>query len=140
MIKRRHRFKHPIRIRGYVQDVVALMHRASLLISKPGGLTVAEAMATGLPLILIRPLPGQEKGNTDVLVRYGAAVHLQRDRDVPPVVTTLLGKPAILDMMRMRARELGKPDAAGDTARVILAEIGDKMGSGCQDSGCRRGK
>lgn len=121
LIKHRHRFKHPIRIRGYVKDVVALMHRASLLISKPGGLTVAEAMATGLPLVLIRPLPGQEKGNTDVLVRYGAAVHLQRDRDVPPVVTTLLGKSAILGMMRMRARELGKPDAALDTAREILA-------------------
>lgn len=123
LIKRRHRFKHPIRIRGYVQDVVALMHRASLLISKPGGLTVAEAMATGLPLILIRPLPGQEKGNTDVLVRYGAAVHLQRDRDVPPVVTTLLSKPAILDMMRARARELGKPDAALDVAKAVLSGL-----------------
>jgi processive 1,2-diacylglycerol beta-glucosyltransferase len=38
------------------------MHRASVLISKPGGLTTAEATAVGLPLVIVRPLPGQERG------------------------------------------------------------------------------
>lgn len=123
LIRRRNTFKHPIRIRGYVKDAVALMHRASLLVSKPGGLTVAEAAAVGLPMILIRPLPGQEQGNTDVLVRHGAAVHLDNDRDINPVVTTLMGTPDLLNMMRERALALGKPDAASDIARQILDSL-----------------
>ncbi|MFH0879275.1 MAG: glycosyltransferase [Lentisphaerota bacterium] len=123
LVRRRGSFRHPIRIRGYVKDVVALMHRASLLISKPGGLTVAEATAVGLPMILIRPLPGQEKGNTDVLVRQGAAVHLQTDRDLVPIVSTLMGNQELLGMMRERALALGRPDAALDIAKKVLSSL-----------------
>ncbi len=123
LVRRRSKFRHPIRIRGYVQDAVALMHRASLLITKPGGLTAAEAMAAGLPMVLIRPLPGQEQGNTEVLVRQGTAVHLQRDREVAPVVTTLLRNPELLGMMRERALAMGRPDAAIEIARRVLADL-----------------
>ena len=55
---------------------MAIMRRASLLIGKPGGLTSAEAMASGTPMLIIRPLPGQERGNTEMLVRNGAAQRL----------------------------------------------------------------
>jgi len=122
LIRHRNDFRHPIRIRGYVKDAVALMHRASLLISKPGGLTSAEAMAVGLPMVLVRPLPGQEKGNTEVLVRHGAAVHVSEDRDVTSVVNSLLANRELLQMMRERALDMGRPGAALDAARLILAD------------------
>jgi processive 1,2-diacylglycerol beta-glucosyltransferase len=124
LIRYRNSFRHPIRIRGYVKDAVALMHRASVLISKPGGLTAAEAASVGLPMVLIRPLPGQEQGNTDVLVRQGAAVHLEHDRDVTPVVTTLLGNEELLAMMRERAQALGRPQAALEIAQRVLTSLG----------------
>ncbi len=124
LIKRRNIFKHPIRIRGYVKDVVALMHRASVLISKPGGLTTAEATAVGLPLVIVRPLPGQERGNAEVLVQRGAAVQIERDRDIPPVMSMLLGNEELLTTMSLRARALGRPDAARDIAREILGRLG----------------
>lgn len=124
LVRHRSSFRHPIRVRGYVKDVVALMHRASLLITKPGGATAAEAMATGLPMVLIRPLPGQERGNTEVLVRHGTAVHLQHDREVAPVVTTLLRNQELMGMMRERALSLGKPEAALNIAKLILSGVG----------------
>ena len=123
LVRHRDRFKHPIRIRGYVKDAATLMHKANLLISKPGGVTSAEAMAAGVPMLLIRPLPGQEKGNTDVLVRHGTAVHIRYDRDVEPVVTSLMGKSELLDMMRDRALALGRPEAALKIAEAILGGL-----------------
>ena len=123
LLAARHKFKHPIRIRGYVQDAMALMGRASLLIGKPGGLTSAEAMASGTPMLIIRPLPGQERGNTEMLVRHGAAIHLDRDQDLPAVVASLLSNSALLGMMADRARALGKPDAARDIAVAVLSRI-----------------
>jgi len=128
LVRNRASFKHPIRIRGYVKDVVALMYRASLLISKPGGATVAEAAAAGLPMVLVRPLPGQERGNTDVLVSHGCALHLKRDRDVAPVVTTLLGNEELLSMMRERALRFGRKDAAGVIAEKVLSSLKDSKG------------
>ena len=123
LVAARHKFKHPIRIRGYVQDTMAVMRRASLLIGKPGGLTSAEAMATGTPMLIIHPLPGQERGNTEMLVRHGAAIHLDRDRDLPAVVSSLLANTKLLNLMADRARALGKPDAAHEIARTVLAAI-----------------
>ena len=123
LIAARHKFKHPIRIRGYVKDAMALMRRASLLIGKPGGLTSAEAMASGTPMLIIRPLPGQERGNTEMLVRHGAAIHLDRDRDLPAVAASLITNVSLLEMMADRARSLGKPDAARDVAEAVLAHL-----------------
>jgi processive 1,2-diacylglycerol beta-glucosyltransferase len=123
LLAARHKFRHPIRIRGYVKDAMAIMRRASLLIGKPGGLTSAEAMASGTPMLIIRPLPGQERGNTEMLVRHGAAIHLDRDRDLPTVVASLLSNARLLDMMAARARALGKPDAARDVAEAVLAHL-----------------
>ena len=102
---------------------MAVMRRASLLIGKPGGLTSAEAMATGTPMLIIRPLPGQERGNTEMLVRHSAAIHLDRDRDLPAVVSSLLANTKLLNLMADRARALGKPDAAHEIARTVLAAI-----------------
>ena len=132
LARRRNTFRHPIRIRGFVKDVVALMHRASLLLTKPGGLTSAEAMATGLPMVLIRPLPGQEKGNTEILVRHGMAVHLHKDREVTPVVSTLLRNKELLEMMSERARSMGKPEAAMNIATHVLAELKDGSAAGAR--------
>ncbi len=126
LVRRRNRFKHPIRIRGYVKDAATLMHKASLLISKPGGVTSAEAMAAGVPMLLIRPLPGQESGNTDVLVRHGTAVHIRHDRDVEPVVTSLMRNGELLGMMRERAQAVGHPAAAVNIAETILAGLESK--------------
>ncbi len=123
LIAARHKFKHPIRIRGYVKDAMALMRRASLLIGKPGGLTSAEAMASGTPMLIIRPLPGQERGNTEMLVGNGSAIHLDRDRDLPAVVSSLFSNTALLDMMAERAKSLGKPNAAHDIADAVLSRI-----------------
>lgn len=126
----RHKFRHPIRIRGYVKDAMALMGRASLLIGKPGGLTSAEAMASGTPMLIIRPLPGQERGNTEMLVRHGAAIHLDRDRDLPAVVSSLLTNALLLDMMAGRARSLGRPHAARDVAQAVLAHLPPEEAAG----------
>lgn len=120
LVRKRKTFKHHIRIRGFVQDAMAVMHRASILISKPGGMTSAEATATGLPMILIRPLPGQESGNTETLVRNGAAIHLQRDQDLPRIVTNLLTHPALLRRMGRRAMAMGKPAAAQNIIQAVL--------------------
>jgi processive 1,2-diacylglycerol beta-glucosyltransferase len=126
LVSSRGRFQHPLRVRGYVHNAAALMGSASLLIGKPGGLTSAEAMAVGLPMVIVRPLPGQEKGNADCLVRHGAAVRVDRDREISKVVTALFEKPPLMRMMRERALALGRPRAAADIAKRIVARLAER--------------
>jgi processive 1,2-diacylglycerol beta-glucosyltransferase len=50
------------------------MQMADLCIGKPGGLTTAEAMATGLPMVIVAPNPGQEDRNSNHLLEEGVAI------------------------------------------------------------------
>ena len=61
---------HPV---GFVDNMHDWMDAADLLVSKSGGLTSAEALAKGLPLVVIDPIPGQESRNADLMVEQGAA-------------------------------------------------------------------
>ncbi|MBU0678359.1 MAG: hypothetical protein KJ626_09595 [Verrucomicrobia bacterium] len=123
LIRSRHRFKHPIRVRGYVHNAVTLMSRADLMLTKAGGLTLAESACVGVPLLLVRPLPGQEKGNTEAMVHHGAALHVANEYDVTRSVSMLLSNQALLKMMRDKALALACPDAAENIARLVLDAI-----------------
>ena len=56
---------------GFIDFMDELMAMSDLLITKPGGITVSESIAMGLPMILIEPIPGQEEANADFLVEQG---------------------------------------------------------------------
>lgn len=123
LARNRHRFKHPLRIRGYVHNAVALMSRADILMTKAGGVTLAEAACVGVPILLVRSLPGQEKGNTAVMVHRGAALHVTNEYDVPRSVALMLGNPDLLAMMREKALAMAHPDAADRIAGLVLESI-----------------
>lgn len=125
LCRNRHKFKHPIRIRGYVRSARALMCRADLLITKAGGMTLAEAVCLGVPLLLVRPLPGQERGNTEAMVHHGAALHVRNEYDVGRSVAALLNNQELLAMMRGKALALARPDAANQIARYVLDLVRD---------------
>src|SRR5207253_9584346 len=65
---------HPFQVFEYVDNVEELMAASDLLITKAGGVAVSEAMVLGLPLLIYRPIPGQEAGNTKYLLDHGAAL------------------------------------------------------------------
>lgn len=105
---------------GFTEQMPLLMSAADIMIGKPGGLTTSEATAIGLPMVLIRPIPGQEERNADRLVSAGAAV-LERDpRLAGALAARLLGDEPGLARMRDRSAGLGKPDAAETAAMEIL--------------------
>ena len=68
--------RHPGRLlpHGYTNRIECLMACADLVVTKPGCLTVAECLATGLPMIVNSPIPGQEERNADYLLEQGVAL------------------------------------------------------------------
>lgn len=114
------RMKTPVKVLGYVENVYEWMAMADLLISKAGGLTVSEAMAAGLPMLIVRPIPGQEVGNTEYLVERGAARYIKEMDELTGMADSLLREPETLERMRAAAREIAQPDAAYKAAQVIL--------------------
>src|SRR5262249_40122798 len=64
--------RHKGHVLGFTRQVDELMAAADLVVSKPGGLACAEALARGRPLVIVNPVPGQEERNSDYLLENGA--------------------------------------------------------------------
>ena len=65
------RFKKRFMVLPFADNVNELMRAATLIVTKPGGITTAEALASGLPMLILHPLPGQEAMNTKFLLKEG---------------------------------------------------------------------
>ena len=107
---------------GYTNEIHRWMAASTLLIGKPGGLTISEAMACGLPLVVISPIPGQEERNCDHLLEMGIAIKCNEYTTLAYKIGKLLEDPSRLAQMRQNALAWARPDAARDIARTLLDE------------------
>ncbi|MFZ4683435.1 MAG: MGDG synthase family glycosyltransferase [Terrimicrobiaceae bacterium] len=107
------------RVLGYTREMPDLLGAATLLLSKPGGLTTAEALARGLPMVVLDPIGGQEERNSDVLLEAGAAIKCTEVTVLNHKISRLLDDPARIAAMSENARRLGRPTAASDIARIV---------------------
>jgi processive 1,2-diacylglycerol beta-glucosyltransferase len=110
------------RVLGFTKEMSELMAASTMILSKPGGMTTAEALARGLPMMILDPIGGQEERNADVLLEAGAAVKCTEVTLVAHKLRRLLDDPARLERMREAARTLGRPNAAREIARITLEE------------------
>ncbi|MCQ9207367.1 MAG: glycosyltransferase [Omnitrophica bacterium] len=108
---------------GYADNIHELMGISSVIITKPGGITISEALAKGLPLLIVKPIPGQEQMNTTYLVRNKVAIKAERLQDAAVFTKELLSNPQALKNLRERAKQFSKPDSAMDIAKDILERI-----------------
>lgn len=118
--------RHPGRLapQGYSDQVERLMACSDLVVTKPGGLTTAESLAMGLPMIVIAPIPGQEEYNANFLLERGVALKAFDLVTLEYRVRELLAHPAKLADMRAKAKALGRPDAACRVLDTVLGTAG----------------
>jgi processive 1,2-diacylglycerol beta-glucosyltransferase len=127
--KRVKKYKKKILVLSYVNDINELMSISNLLITKPGGVTTAEALTKKIPMIIVKPIPGQEANNASYLTEKKAAIRIDDPRQIYLIVEDLLKNTAKLDRMREAAQRISKPNASLDIARLLLNEIQDKHSS-----------
>ena len=109
-----------IKLLGYVNNVNELMSASDIIITKPGGITTAEALTKKLPIIIIKPIPGQEANNTAYLTAMGAAIKLDFPQDINLVIDDLISNPVKLSGLRQAVIRISKPNASMDTAKLLL--------------------
>ena len=112
--------KKPLAVYEYTDDVDELMELAALIVTKPGGMTTSEALAKGLPMVIINPIPGQEIRNTNFLIKNGIAIRVDDVKNIGLEIERLLMSPERLRVMSQAAYAHGKPNAAMDISRLIL--------------------
>lgn len=110
------------KVLGYTQQMHDLMKASDLFLGKPGGLTTAEALACGLPMAILSPIPGQEERNSDHLLEEGAALKCNELTTIAYKIDRLLDDPQRLDAMRRNARRMGRPHAANTIVQTLCED------------------
>jgi processive 1,2-diacylglycerol beta-glucosyltransferase len=111
-----------LRVYGFVPDVHRFMAAADLLVTKAGGMTLAEAMAVEVPLLFYGSLPGQERRNERFAAAAGVALVARRRGDLSRLLDRALRDPDLLDHLRAAMRARRYPEAARVIVDLVLAD------------------
>ncbi|MPN63986.1 Processive diacylglycerol beta-glucosyltransferase [bioreactor metagenome] len=109
------------RVVGFVNNIDEYMKVADLLISKAGGLTTTEAITLGLPMLIVRPTPGQEDGNTDYLIKAKAGIYVKDVKEIGKVVKKILRDSNKLKEMKKNSKKIAKPEASETIIKEMLS-------------------
>ena len=109
-----------IKILEYTNRVPELMSISDLVVTKPGGLTTTESLASGLPIIVINPIPGQEEENAEFLEKNGVAIWIRKEDNVKEILENLFNNPEKMLEMKVKARLLAKKNSTQDICKIVL--------------------
>lgn len=119
----RSKLAHRLKVFSFTDSVDELMEVSDLIVTKPGGLTTAEALAKELPMILIDPLPGQEELNARFLQGRGVAIRAGDHNRAATLVARMLNGGGDLKRLREAIREMKRPSSSTIAARLILQTV-----------------
>ena len=111
-----------VKVLAYTKQVPELMSISDLVVTKPGGLTTTESLASGLPIVAINPIPGQEEENAKFLEDEGVAIWLKKNDDYDKIIADLLADEDKLHQMKVNTKLLAKKNSTRDICDIILGK------------------
>jgi processive 1,2-diacylglycerol beta-glucosyltransferase len=105
---------------GFTSAMDEYMSAADIIVGKPGGLTTAEALAKGLLLVIVNPIPGQEERNSDHFLESGVAIRCNNLPVLAYKIDELLGDRKRLATMRANVKRIARPNAAQDIVKKLF--------------------
>ena len=109
-----------VKILEFTNQVPELMSISDLVVTKPGGLTTSESLASHLPMLIINPIPGQEEENAEFLEDKGIAIWLRKNDDSKIIIENLLADNQKLNLMKENTKLLARPHSTETICKMIL--------------------
>lgn len=119
-LKKLKKTNHKIYAYGYVNNVDVMMDAANFIVTKPGGLSVSESLAKGLPLILLNPIPGQEDRNMEFLLNNGVAMEVTSTFTIDEAIYQFFSNIWRRENIYNAVKYIGKPNSTQTLGEFLL--------------------
>lgn len=103
----------------FTDEVNKYMHAADLIITKPGGLTISEALACNIPMAVFDAIPGQEEENAEFLIKHNMAISLEKGHNCTEVISSLLKNKEKLESMKISCKSFDKSNSTKNILYLI---------------------
>jgi processive 1,2-diacylglycerol beta-glucosyltransferase len=113
-----------VHVFGLVQNMDEMMAVSDVMVTKPGGLSISEALVSALPMVFFSAIPGQETNNVNVLRHYNIGLSGLSITEIAVIIQEWNAHPQKLEDAKQRTRALAKPHAVDD----IVAALDDGRG------------
>lgn len=107
------------RLIKFTDEVYRYMNLSDVLITKPGGLTVSEALASNLPLITFDAIPGQEEANAKFLLNRGMSISIGKGDNCSEAIEALLRNEEKLKVIREQCMKFDKSNSTNELLELI---------------------
>lgn len=119
-IVRENNCEENVKVLEFTNKVPELMSISDLVVTKPGGMTTTESLASELPMIIINPIPGQEVENAEFLESKNIAIWIRKDDDVNEVLKNLFESPTKLKEMKQNTKLLANINSTKNICDILL--------------------
>ena len=109
-----------IRVFEYTKQVPEFMSISDLVVTKPGGLTTSESLASNLPMVIINPIPGQEEENAEFLEENGIAIWIKKTDDPYKKLENLFSDEKKLADMKENTKKLARKYSTQNICDILL--------------------
>lgn len=112
-----------IRVFEFVNNVPELMAISDIVITKPGGLTTTESLVSGLPMIIINPIPGQEEENAQFLEHSNIGIWLKKQMNITETISNFISNDAKLKQMKENTKKISNRNSTKDICTILEAGL-----------------
>ncbi|SHJ12251.1 MGDG synthase family glycosyltransferase [Lutispora thermophila] len=116
--------KNDLVVYGFINNIHELIEVSDIIITKPGGVTVAEVLSREKPLIIFSPIPGQESDNAEFLLNNGVAATTSDIEKIPLLINQILNNEIRIDSMKKLSAYLKKPYSAKNIIDFVIKTYG----------------
>ena len=103
----------------FTEEINKFMQASDIIITKPGGLTVTEALACNIPMAVFDAIPGQEEENADFLLKHNMAVRISDGDSCREAIVELLKDREKLEDMKEACKSFDKNDSTKNIFLLI---------------------
>jgi processive 1,2-diacylglycerol beta-glucosyltransferase len=115
--------RHPMKIVGFTNEMDSWMAASDLLVGKAGGLTSSEALARGLVLVILNPIPGQEERNSDHFLEEGVGIRCNNLPALAYKIDHLLADKKRFSRMQEAVKRVARPHSASEIVSIVLTSL-----------------
>lgn len=112
-----------IKVFEFVNNVPELMAISDIVITKPGGLTTTESLVSGLPMIIINPIPGQEEENAQFLEHSNVGIWLKKQMNIAETISNFLSDDEKLKEMKENTKKISNRNSTKDICTILEAGL-----------------
>ena len=114
--------KSQIKLIDFTTELPELLPITSFVITKPGGLTITECISTNVPILLINPIPGQEKENAQYIADNKMGIWIKTNKPTSEYFQEIFNDTKLIEEIKENQKKYSHINSTKNICDILINE------------------